>query len=89
MILREFESGRAHICLMYTLKLSHLDCAPHCVFSTAHLCKDIALQALDKCIASGHQHPALRRFQTDEMKLLIDRWRNGEDLFSEDLRELA
>ena len=50
--LQEFEAGRAHMCFVYVLKLTHLHNAPHHVFKMASLDKRCAWEAGDSCMAS-------------------------------------
>ena len=87
--LNEFETGRAHVCLTYTLKLQHLSEPPHAYFKIASLDPSVALAAADLCIASTSQHPLVLHLQSPPMQLLVERWRTGANLFSPDLRPLC
>jgi hypothetical protein len=87
--LREFESGRAHICLTYTLKLAHLSEAPHCYFAIANLNRTVAIRAAELLINSDSAH--LRAFQLrgHPMFELYQRWKSGESLFHIELLPLC
>ena len=83
----EFETGRAHINFGYILKFSHLFNAPFLSFKISHMLNHVAWGAIDGCIASSSAHPRILRLLGLEEQ--CQRWKDGEDLFHEDLQELA
>ena len=88
-LLLEFEAGRAHFAFCYVLKLSHLHNAPHAIFKMANLDTAVAWQAADLCMTSHSSHPRVRRLQSPALREQYERWKRGDDLFSEDLQDLA
>ena len=87
--LKEFESGRAHINFCFVVKLSHLHTAPYAAFQMAHLDFTVAWRAGDVCMASASEHPRIRRLQQPKLTRQYNAWKNGSDIFSDDLMELC
>lgn len=73
-IIRDFESGRAHILFMLTLKVSHMVQQPWRSFAVGHPDKNVALAALRETMDSDFPHPRVAALKGEPLRSQAQRW---------------
>ena len=79
-LLQEFEAGRVWLVYYFTLKLSHLDNAPHILYRLVHHRLHVRSAAINAALHSPYRrHPCMQLFDDQEMRSLAQRYQEGED----------
>ena len=75
-IVSDFERGRLQLITYFTMKLSHYDHAPYCVFGLAHRSSEVRHKCLKKIFDSDsdHCHPRVSRLKADPLARELELW---------------
>jgi hypothetical protein len=78
-LIQNYEHGLAHLRFVFALRLGHWHVDPWILFGIAHSNREIAVEAVQHCIASPCGHPKYRELQTELLEE-AQRFIDGDDL---------